>query len=63
MSRYIFGKTECPPQGDIRRPKESGRVSQFEGKRYVVAGSRKEPGVWGFMNPSTKTMVTTRSCQ
>jgi hypothetical protein len=34
-------------------------VSQFAGKRYVLAGSIKEPGVWGLMKPSMTTMATT----
>jgi hypothetical protein len=61
MSRYMLGKTECPPQGDMRRPKERGMVSQFDGKRYWVAGWRIEPGESGLMRPSTQTaMVTER---
>jgi hypothetical protein len=35
MSRYIFGNTACPPHGDMSRPKEMGKVSQFSGNRYV----------------------------
>lgn len=59
MSRYMFGKTECPPHGDMRSPKDRGSVSQFEGNRYVGAGSRNDPGVFGFMKPSTKMISTT----
>lgn len=33
MSLYMFGKTECPPHGDMSSPNESGKVSQFEGKK------------------------------
>lgn len=33
ISRYMFGKTEWPPQGDIRRPNARGIVFQFAGKR------------------------------
>ena len=44
----------------MSRPKEIGRVSQFDGNRYVCAGSRRDPGVSGLMKPSMKTMRTTR---
>jgi hypothetical protein len=45
----------------MRRPKERGMVSQFDGKRYWVAGWRIEPGESGLMRPSTQTaMVTER---
>lgn len=62
MSRYILGNTECPPQGDISSPNDMGRVSQFCGRRWVSAGSRKEPGASGFMKPSMKMIRTTKSC-
>lgn len=28
-----LGNTLCPPQGDIKRPNDSGKVSQFAGSR------------------------------
>jgi len=59
ISLYMFGKTEWPPQGDMNKPKESGKVSQFDGNRNVSAGSRNDPGVCGFISPSAKTIRTT----
>lgn len=46
--------------GDMSKPNESGSVSQFDGNRKVSAGSRSEPGVCGLINPSTKTISTTK---
>jgi hypothetical protein len=43
----------------MRSPNDSGKVSQFAGKRYVVAGSISEPGVCGFKKPSRITITTT----
>jgi len=50
ISLYMFGKTEWPPQGDMSKPKESGKVSQFDGNKNVSAG---------FISPSAKTIRTT----
>jgi len=44
----------------IRRPNDKGKVSQFEGNKYVVAGSRSDPGVSGLINPSMKIIKTTK---
>lgn len=43
----------------MSRPNDKGNVNQFEGKRYVSAGSRNEPGVCGLMKPSMNTIRTT----
>jgi hypothetical protein len=44
----------------MRRPKESGRVPQFVGKRCCGAGERREPGESGLIRPSMKTAATIR---
>ena len=45
--------------GDINNPNESGRVSQFLGNIYVLAGSISEPGEVGLMKPSSRRIRTT----
>ena len=59
MSRYILGKTECPPHGDINKPSARGIVVQQSGNRRVVAGSINDPGASCLMNPSSITSKTT----
>lgn len=45
--------------GDISRPKDNGRVSQLSGNMYVFAGSSRDPGEVGLINPSRTRMSTT----
>lgn len=48
-------------QGDISNPKDSGIVSQFCGNKYVLAGSIRDPGEVGLINPSMMRIATTSS--
>ncbi len=43
----------------MRIPNDNGNVSQFAGNMYVTAGSRKDPGESGLINPSINMMRTT----
>jgi hypothetical protein len=43
----------------MSNPKANGTVSHLAGKAYVVAGSRKEPGLRGLIRPSMNTDATT----
>lgn len=47
--------------GDMSRPKDNGSAHQLTGNMYVLAGSIREPGVVGFMTPSSSRMATTES--
>src|SRR5690242_7817870 len=53
----MLGKTEWPPQGDMRRPKERGIVIQFSGNKYWVMGWRIDPGASALSRPSTHTAI------
>src|SRR3569833_1756104 len=57
--RLTLGNTLCPPHGDMSRPKDRGKVSQFAGNKKVFAGSISEQGEVCLVKQSMTTMRTT----